>query len=235
MDRLVLIHSPLVGPETWHSVAERLRDCGVEVFTPSLAGVFDGPGPYYRAIGNAIAEQVQPRGPTAVLVAHSGAGGVLPAASGALVSTGTAVRGAIFVDAILPHPGNNWFDSAPPALAAQLMELAQDGVLPPWHEWFAPGDISKLLPDPEMRRAFTAGVPRVPLAYMHEFAPPVTTWPLAHLAYIRLSEGYRDEAAEAARLGWPVVEADLDHLAPFTRPREVADLIEQSFAVMMTG
>lgn len=235
MDRLVLIHSPLVGPETWLQVAEELRGCGIDVFTPSLAGVFEGEGPYYRAIGDTVARQVKPSGPTVVLVAHSGAGGVLPAATGALVHGGTAVRGAIFVDAILPHAGHSWFDTTSPERAQQVRDLAVEGRLPPWHEWFPPGALESLVPDASQRQAFEASVPRLPLAYFEEFAPPVNVWPVAHAAYIRLSDAYRGEAAQATTLGWPVVDAGLDHLAPLTRPSEVAELIEQAFAVMMTG
>lgn len=235
MDRLVLIHSPLVGPGTWQRVAEELRGCGMEVFAPSLAGVFDGDGPYYRAIGDAIARQVLPSGPTVVLVGHSGAGGVLPAAAGALVHRGTAVRGAIFVDAILPHPGQAWFETTTRERADQLRALAVDGQLPPWHEWFPPSALESLIPDRAERQAFTASVPRLPLAYLEEPAPPVKFWPVARTTYIRLSDAYHEEAQRAADLGWPVVEAGMDHLAPVTRPAEVADLIEQAFAVMMTG
>ncbi len=230
----MLVHSPLVGPETWQPVARLLRDRGYDVLAPSLAGVFDGPAPFYRAIGDSVARQVQPSGPTAVLVAHSGAGAVLPSVAGALVHNGTAVRGAIFVDALLPGPGS-WFEGAPPPLAAKLRDMANDGRLPPWNEWFPEAMIANLIPDAAMRAEFVAGIPRLPLAYFAEQPPEVTIWPVSHLAYVRLSDAYREQAAAARADGWQqVVDADLDHIAPYTRPGAVADLIEQAFAVIMT-
>ncbi|HXW45739.1 MAG TPA: hypothetical protein VEL03_13180, partial [Streptosporangiaceae bacterium] len=40
--------------------------------------------------------------------------------------------------------------------------------------------------------------------------------------YLRLSEGYAQEAGKARALGWPVTELASHHLAPFTDPELVA-------------
>ena len=45
--RLVLVHSPLVGPATWDALAGSLRQRGYEVLIPDLTGALaDGP-PYW--------------------------------------------------------------------------------------------------------------------------------------------------------------------------------------------
>src|SRR5271170_1235421 len=105
---LVLVHSPLVGPLTWEPTAKRLRQMGYQVLVPSLAGIVGGAPPYYRKLAGRAADAA---GTGPVLVAHSGAGALLPA-----IAEQTQARAAIFVDAILPHPGLSWFDTAARAL-----------------------------------------------------------------------------------------------------------------------
>jgi len=214
MGDFVLVHSPLVGPSTWHAVAAELRSRGHRVDTPSLAGVFDGDGPYYPKLRDAI------RGPGTIVV-HSGAGALVPA-------TGVREQRAVFVDALLPHPGRSWFDTAPAELVARLRDLATDGVLPPWHEWFPPGTVEDLLPDRSTRAAFIAELPRLPLAYFTEPAPGAASHAgPQHAAYLRLSDAYDEEAAQAAERGWPVERLDSHHLAPLTDPVTVADVLER--------
>ncbi len=146
-----------------------------------------------------------------IAVGHSGAGALLPA----ITDT------AIFVDAVLPHPGQSWFDVAPPQAQAQLRGLATEGELPPWHEWFAPEDIQ--LPHGPLRTQFLAEIPRLPLAYFAE-AVPVTP-AIRQAAYIRLSAPYDTAADEAEHLGWFVHRENAHHLAMLTEPERIADLI----------
>lgn len=218
MPKLVLVHSPLVGPCTWESVASLLRDDGLAVTVPALHA--DGP-PYYPAFARTIADAV-PDG--AVLVAHSGAGALLTLAADLAEKDGRSVAGLVYVDALLPYPGRTWFDTAPLELGEHLRGLAVDGVLPPWDRWFPAEVIDGLLPDAAQRRAFAADLPRLPLAYFAETAPSAADRPGA---YLRLSEGYRDEAAVAESRGWPVVVAESDHLAVLTRPGLVAGYIRE--------
>lgn len=222
-ETFVLVHSPLVGPSTWTGVAERLREAGHEAVVPSLAGVTDGPPPYYPALATRVAEQVGMRDQLA-LVAHSGAGVLLP---GIAAAVSGAVHAAMFVDAVLPHPGESSFDTMPAGLRAELAAAARGGRLPPWHEWFPPDAIRELLPDPVMRDAFIAELPALPLAYFDEAAPHCACWPPPHLGYIQLSEAYDSAAEEAVGQGWRVIRERLDHLAPLTRPGQVADLIDE--------
>lgn len=226
---LVLLHSPLVGALTWRPVAEALRTRRRRVLVPSLSPVFTGPGPYRPAFAAAAAAAVRDHGADeAVLVGHSGAGTHLPEITAALEGAGTAVVGAIHVDASLPHPGRSWSESAPAELRDRVRAMAVDGVLPPWHEWFPAGTLEELLPDPDLLTRFRADVPSLPLSYLDEVAPPGPAPEPA--AYLRLSPVYEPQAQEAERAGWPTTRLDTHHLAPLTEPGTVAaalvDLLE---------
>ncbi len=225
MPMLVLLHSPLVGPLTWQPAADRLRAAGYRVAVPSLAGVVDTGPPYYRRLAGRAAATIRQANPAGgvLLVGHSGAGGLLPAVAEA---TGVPVAAAVFVDAILPHPGASWFDTAPPALGEQLRGLAREGRLPPWHAWFPPAAVAEVLPEEGLRRRFVAELPRLPVAYFEEPAPVVAGWPPACCGYLRLSAAYDDAAGEAGRRGWLVVREPADHLAMLTRPAWVAGLLD---------
>jgi Alpha/beta hydrolase family len=254
---LVLVHSPLVGPLTWEPVAERLRRAGRVVIVPSLTGATDGAPPYYRRLAGRVADEVAGACASSrvMLVGHSGAGALLPAIAEAIegrredvASRGEDVAGhgevcgaghgediaghgevcgAVFVDAILPHPGQTWFDTAPASLGEHLVSLARDGRLPPWDEWFPAEEMSALMPEAGLRQRFAADLPELPLAYFHETAPQVSGWPLAHCAYLRLSEAYDEFADEADRLGWPVRREDADHLAMLTQPDRIAAVLDR--------
>ena len=53
-------------------------------------------------------------------------------------------------------------------------------------------------------------------------------------AYVRLSAAYTAIADQAQAAGWPVTRCSMDHLAPLTRPREVADAIAGSLTAVDT-
>jgi hypothetical protein len=229
---LVLLHSPLVGPLTWQPAATSLCAAGYHVAVPSLTGVVDTGPPYHRKLASRVAETIRQANPTGavVLIGHSGAGALLPAVAEA---AGTPVAAAVFVDAILPHPGASWFDTAPPVLREQLHGLARDGRLPAWHQWFPPDALTELVPEEDLRRRFIAELPRLPLAYFAERAPVVGGWPPARCGYLRLSEAYDGEADEAERHGWLVVREPADHLAMLTRPAAISGLLDRLITALM--
>lgn len=224
----VLVHSPLVGPATWRPVAAELRIRGYDVVVPALAGVAEEGPPFYERLATRVAEAVRDSslaGPI-VVVGHSGAGASLPSITATLQHNVMAV---LFVDAILPHPGSSWMETAPPTLREQLRGLAVDGKLPPWQEWFPPGTVEALIPDEEQRTSVLAEVPRLPLAYFDEPAPSVDV-PADRYGYLQLSAAYGPFADEAERRGWPTIREASDHLAIVTNPglvvRRLLDLLD---------
>lgn len=218
---VVLVHSPFVGPGTWHPAAGQLAAAGRQVLVPSLIEAVGDLPPHHGTLADAVDAAVADEVPDgAALVVHSGAGPLVPSI---VARASWPVHAVVFVDATLPHPGRAWTDTAPAELTEQLRWLAgPDGLLPPWHEWFPAEVIGELLPDARLRAAVTAEIPRVPLSYVEEVAPALDAWEERPAGYVRLSAAYDDAAVEARRRGWPVVRHDADHLSVVTRPAAVA-------------
>lgn len=55
---MLLPHSPLVGPSTWHAVAERLRGLGTEAVVPDLTPVSRSEPPPHPKIAGIAASTV---------------------------------------------------------------------------------------------------------------------------------------------------------------------------------
>lgn len=223
---LLLIHSPLVGPLTWQPCAEVLQTRGHRVMVPSLLGVLpDQAQSYYLAHARRVADDVRNFAPRArpLLVAHSGAGSLLPSIADAL---DMAASGAMFVDGLLPHDGASFFEIAAAAVRDKLRGLVENGRLPSWDRWFPPGTLETLLPEATLRAHFVAELPELPVAYFEERAPESSRWQSVPCGYLRLSGPYDEAADEAERRGWPTVRLETDHLAMMTRPDMVATAIE---------
>jgi hypothetical protein len=209
-----LIHSPFVGPSCWRPAATALTEAGASAVAVDYGGV-SGPD-WYGAAADRIGAALAPQ--PAILVLHSGAGGLAGA-----ITRRVRPAALIYTDAILPHPGASWADGAP-ALAAHLRGLAVDGLLPPWNTWFAADPAARLIADESIRQAFTAQLPRVPLAFLDAPAPPGDAAGIP-TAYLQLSAGYADEAAAAKRRGWTVRAEPMHHLAMVTEPAKLAAIL----------
>lgn len=219
----VLVHAPSLGPASWRPVARELTRAGHAVVVPSLAGFADGGPPYVPRLVRLVAGQVR-AGPhdDLVLVTHSGAGVFVPhlaRAAGARETT------AVFADASLPRQsGTGTVVEA--GFLPFLRDIARDGVVPPWPRWWPGEDLSGLFPDQASRDAVTAEAPALPLGFYEEALPDVPGgWPAGPAAYLAFSEPYREQAAEAARAGWPVQELPGEHLHMLVSPGEVAAAI----------
>jgi hypothetical protein len=220
--RLLLVHSPLVGPATWDLVAADLAGYGYQVGVPDLTGTVAAGPPYCSRQAEVIAGSAS-GGPT-ILIGHSGAGPLL-ATAGAMIGQ---ARGYVFADAGLPTPGQSWMDTVPPGLVSQLREMADaQGWLPPWPRWSGEEALAELIPHPDERQRFAAGCPRLPLAMFEEIHPLAPHWPDAPAAYLQLSEAYADQAAHAREHGWPVAQLVSHHLAPLTDPALVAGSLRE--------
>lgn len=220
MTRLVLLHSPLLGPLTWQPVAEALRLSGLSVETPAWPRLSTVEGDYYHDLSKGLAACLWDRDEPLILVAHSQAGSLI----GALDNWLATVVGVIFVDAILQHPDRSWFDTAPATLGAQLRMGATLGELPTWDKWWPPGALERLVPDTAMRDALLADLEPIPSAYFEHAAPSDVF--MGPAAYLQLSGAYSDEADQGVRYGWPVVRLPLHHLAMLTHAEAVAGAIE---------
>lgn len=231
MARFVLLHSPLLGPFSWRAAAAELSRLGHAVETPAWPPLAEVEADdVYGALAQALAGQISAGGEPPLLVAHSGAGALVPALADRLAQ---GPAGAVFVDAILPHPGRSWFDTAPAPFRDELRAGVNNGMLPAWHEWWPPGALERLVPDEGLRQALTGELAPIPVAYFEAPAPQRDVEIPA--AYLRLSGAYDREAAEAERRGWPVRRLALDHLAVLTRPEPVALALQALGAEIATG
>lgn len=216
MTRLVLVHSPFVGPVSWQATAAVLPDAVVVDY-----GGVRGPD-WYGRVGREVAVQAGAAPWTAVL--HSGAGGFAPA----LAAASASLAGFVFIDAILPHPGRSVLDTAPAELAAHLRRVTTDGRLAPWNRWFDVDPTPRMIPDADARAAFVADLPRTPFAFLEAVAPDHAGWEALPAAYLQLSRTYHQTADRAAARGWTVRRERLHHLAMASDPRRIAELLNEA-------
>jgi hypothetical protein len=215
--RFVFVHSPVVGPSTWRWVADALRSEGHEAIVPNLVAAAEtgDPGVFAQA-----AVEAADSGEATVVVGHSGAGAALP-----LVAAGLTVKPyqMMFVDAGVP-PCEGTFCAGGDFLGT-LRDLATNGVLPVWSQWFGEGVLEALVHDDRRRREIETELPQVPLAFYEAPIDLPPDWCTSQGAYVLLSEAYRQDASRAASLGWPVVERPGQHLDIVNDEEAIADLL----------
>lgn len=199
-------------------MARRLGERGVAVGVPSLLEVTSTAEQAEVVADVAVATGAD----EVVLVGHSGAGPLLPAAGAAVRRRGVGRAAYVFADAALPHPGRSRLASIHPAFQAQLSAMVADDVLPPWADWFEAGALDALIPDAAVRERFLEELRPVPLAALREPMPEVAGWPDAPCAYLRFSSVYEGEEAEAAAQGWAVASVEGNHLHMLVDPDGVA-------------
>ncbi len=216
----VLVHSPFLGPLSWRAVETALNKRGEASQLLDLRDALSVEDHFYEAFGTMAARRI---GEPSILVAHSGAGALVPTILG---QVGDLARGVIFVDALLPHPSRSWFDTAPGPLAKRLRGTAHADRAPAWPSW-APKEVLKhLLPDRLMRESLVQSALAVPLAYLEETAPALfPPAPPRGYGYLQLSAGYDVEADQARALGWPVERLNANHLSMMTEPDLIAEAI----------
>jgi pimeloyl-ACP methyl ester carboxylesterase len=208
---LVLIHSPFLGPATWHRVARALTRLGRRVQVPSLLGVATSAPPYWPAGVEAVVRSAGDE--PVVLVPHSNAGLYVPAVVDEL---GQRVAGVVFVDAALPGTGHYTKPDTLRRLATA------DGRLPPWTSWWADADVAELFPDADVRAEVEAEQPRMPLAYYDQLPPAPKEWVAPRCGYVWFAPPYDDGAEQAAARGWPTAHVPGRHLHMLVDPGRVA-------------
>src|SRR5262245_47312457 len=105
----VLIHSPLVGGLTWTLVAEQMRELGQSVVVPILSDSAYSKYPYWKQHAESVSQTLTnlPQDTRVILVAHSGAGPLLPAIREHIPNP---VHAYVFVDAGIPRDGATRLD-----------------------------------------------------------------------------------------------------------------------------
>lgn len=201
-----------------------LTELGYAVAVPDLRPALDSGPPFYERLFQAIAELADADEAVAV-VGHSRAGPLLP---GALAKMRAKRATAVFLDARLPHDGRTWLETLTADRRATLLASVEDGLLPPWDRWLPPEAIAELLPDKAVRQRFQDETRGLPAGLLSEPMPQSPWHDYVGKTYVQLSAAYAPIADQAQAAGWPVARYSTDHLAPLTRPREVADAIADS-------
>ena len=142
----VLIHSPLVGPLTWSLVAKEMRARGLKALVPTLEDSASSRDPFWEQHADSVARAVSSTRPDmpVILVAHSGAGPLLPVIRRSIQNP---IRAYVFVDAGIPSNGATRLDlmrSEDPEWARNFAShLEQGGQFPDWSF----DDLQEVIPD----------------------------------------------------------------------------------------
>lgn len=221
--RLELVHSPLTGPSFWAGVHDTLWAGGWRAHLARLPAPEYVHPPYWLTHAAGVAAGLAEDEPV-VLVAHSGAGPLLPAI-GRLARNREhppTIAGYVFVDCDLPRDGCSRLDLFDdPDAADALRRHSTGGWIPqPTFE-----QLRTLLPDEHRRAAFVAELPRVPLAMYEEIISVPDDWPEVPCGYLSLSEHYPSSVERARRLGWTNHRLSGGHLAPTAIPAAVAAVL----------
>jgi hypothetical protein len=220
----VLIHSPLVGGLTWTLVAHKMQQWDLEVVVPLLLDSADSPEPFWKQHAKSVTKAFAhiPGSEAVTLVAHSGAGPLLPAIRQSL---GNPVNAYVFVDAGIPRDGFTRLDlmkSEDPEWAEQFQETLERGQrFPNW----SMEDLRDVIPDESLRSQLVAEIRPRGLAFFTEPIPVFGSWPDAPCAYIRFSAPYERPAAQAQQAGWPTYELEAGHFHMLVDPGTVAEMI----------
>ena len=221
----VLVHSPLLGLTSWAFVANELWERDVEVIVPGLHHAVSGTEPFWTQHVASVVRSIETLAEEAVLllVAHSGAGLLLPAIAEAAPCR---VAGYIFVDADLPEAapaGMSRLDTFPDdAARAAFRGTVVDGMVSPFTE----DTLAELIPDASVRTQVAEELRPMPLTVYEERVSVPPGWPDAPVAYLgfRKSRGIYAASLERARHeGWPFSELRGSHLHPAVDPKAVAE------------
>ena len=220
----VLLHSPLVGSFTWEPVKKVLVEQSAGVMVPAVWDDPDSALPYWRQHADSVAKDLAqiPAQQKIVLVAHSGAGPLLPAVR---QQWNHPVFSYIFVDAGIPRAGLSRLDLMKledAEWAEQFHQsLLQGEVFPTWTE----NDLKEIVPEAESRQKLVDELRPRSLQFFTEPIPVEAGWPDAPCIYIKFSESYEWDAMQAKHAGWPVYAIDAAHFHMLVDPVAVADLL----------
>ena len=230
---MVLLHSPLVGVQSWGTLPEALRRGGMDAVAVAVDG--DDRAPFAeRYVGGAVAGVVGAGGlvEPLVLVGHSGAGPLLGAVGNGLRAVGRPAGGYLFCDAGLPEAGANRLDllaaEDSEMAAAFRVELERGGRFPTWSD----ANLELVVPDPAARAALVGSLRPRRLEFFTEPLPAAPGWPDAPCGYLRLSAAYDHWATEAVARGWPTTRFDAGHFHPLVDPDGVAAALLRLLARM---
>lgn len=219
--RMLLVHSPLVGPSSWSRFADAASVRGYPAEIPDLTGVAGADSPMWRyLVDTAVTAGARLQSPF-VVVGHSGAGVFLPVIADRLEQR---VRAIAFVDAVVPPVTGKFRTSA--AMHRLVDSKTVDGTLQPWMDWWPAGLVDDMVPDPADRNLLRGDLPQLPAAFYDEEVPMPPHWASRRCVYLKLSDGYENDMSTARGFGWPTRALQATHLSIVTEPDRILDSLE---------
>jgi len=225
MVTLVLAHSPLTGPAAWGELPDVLGQHGHVAVVLDVRE--DTTPPFAVRYVAEAAAQIAAAGPSPPLhlVAHSGAGYLLPQLGFTQRAARRAVRGYVFLDAGIPAPRPvtrlDLLATEDAVMARQLEALLASGRrFPSW----SGDDLRELIPDDELRAEVASTLRPRRRDFFTEVLPfpSELDWPDAPCGLLQTSPAYAGPARSARARGWPVLERDGGHFASCADPEGVA-------------
>lgn len=201
-----------------------MRGRGLDVLVPGLKDSPASEISFWRQHADAVAADLRgiSRDAAISLVAHSGAGPLLPAIRQSIPNP---IVSYVFVDAGIARDGATRLDlmkSEDPAWAREFeRELERGARFPAW----STDDLEEVLPDAALRARVVAELRPRGLDFFTEPIPVFDGWPDAPCIYIQFSASYAQPAAQARRSGWPTYRLDAGHFHMLVDPVAVTDLI----------
>jgi hypothetical protein len=220
----VLIHSPLVGPLTWQLIHEEMEKRSVESIVPTLSDFPISTRPYWQQHAESLAKSLSltPQNRRIILVAHSGAGPLLPIMRQSIVHS---IEAYVFVDAGIPRNAASRIDLMrleDPEWADQFHQSLLLGErFPNWND----DDLKEVIPNAALRRKMIAEINPRSLAFFTEPIPVFANWPDAPCAYIKFSTSYDWDFRQAKQARWLVREVNAGHFHMLVDPSGVTNLI----------
>ena len=222
---LVLIHSPLVGPFTCRRLGEALSARALHVVVPELHDDPSSGLPYWQQHARSAAQAIRATAgeQPILLIAHSGAGALLPAIRQYLARP---VAGYVFMDAGIPLDGESRLATFGAEAASFRDHLAAGGRYPNW----TVDDLKEIVPEAGLAERLAADQRPRGLPFWEEPIPVFAGWPDAPGAYLLFTETYRRDAERARAMGWPVCEMPAGHFHMLVEPEAVAEALHELIA-----
>lgn len=228
----VLVPGAWHGAWCWARVLPLLREAGHAAHAVTLTGVGDRAHlmsadirlrTHVRDVLNILAcEELD----DVVLVGHSYAGMVITGAADALLKQGSKVlKQLVYVDALVPRPGESWASLMPPEVAAARARAAkQAGTIPPPDASVYGLEGADAAWLNRRQTAHPGGVFQDPLSFDAERVAslPRTFVDCVSPALATIAEPRRRVRAEP---GWRVVELATGHDPMVSAPRELARIL----------
>jgi hypothetical protein len=201
-----------------------MRRRGLDVIVPILKDFPDSNQSYWKqhAASVALALLDIPENVAVVLVAHSGAGPLLPVIR---ESFPNPVYAYVFVDAGSPQADATRLDmmkSEDSNWAKEFQDyLEGGGLFPKWTN----EDLREILPNDNLREQLVAEIHPRGLDFFKEPIPVFDGWPDAPCAYILFSPPYKRAEIEVRQKGWLTYQLEAGHFHMLIDPGAVTDLI----------